>query len=99
MANVRRITKVIGRGRTFHIVWNDQFSRYCAIEDKYLDENGCLTKTLNGITMHASETVDQCIQGVQMEIEANYLLTQGYDMLGAMEVISFRIANAQAIIQ
>ena len=64
-----------------------------------MDEAGCLTQTLNGIQMHACETLDSCIQGVQMEIEANYLVEQGNDLLAAMEIISFRIANGQAIIK
>ena len=31
MKSVRRITSVIARGRRFEIVWNEEYSRYCAI--------------------------------------------------------------------
>ena len=66
------ITTLVARGRKFYITtWEGELpqmigtqKRYVAIEDKYLDENMCLTQTLNGFQMHAEPTLEQCIQAV-----------------------------------
>ena len=39
------------RNRVFTIVYDQD--HYLAIEDKYLDENGCMKQALNGFQMHA----------------------------------------------
>lgn len=96
--DIKNVTNLIVRGREFKIIYNNKYGKFLAIEDKYLDENGCLTKTLNGLQMHASETVEDCVKSVRMEVEAEYLVKEkGYDMLAAMEIIGFRCANGLGI--
>lgn len=64
---MKHITTLQYRGRTFEIVKNHGY--YMAIEDKYIDEDGKLTIELNGIKMHANESIDQTIQSVKGMID------------------------------
>ena len=69
------ITKLFVRDEEFHIVYH--MDRYCAINTKYLDENGCTTKVLNGLDMHARETLQECIDEVRMSVEVQHMIAQG----------------------
>ena len=48
------------RGRVFTVV-KDQ-GMFLAIEDVYIDEAGCLTRSLNGCQMHAARELAMCLQ-------------------------------------
>lgn len=73
------VTKFYYRGRTFYIcTWTGELpqmtgeqTRYVAIEDKYVDENGCLTQTLNGFQMHAEDTAQKCMESVKFSVDVH----------------------------
>lgn len=63
------------RDRNFTIVKKDNY--YCAIEDKYIDENGKMKCRLNGLQMYASEVLDETIKRVQYSVDIDYYISQG----------------------
>ena len=65
------------RNRHFVIV-KDNNGYYEAIEDKYIDENGKLTKQLSGLEMNGSHNLNLCLQNVKNSVEMEYLESQGY---------------------
>lgn len=69
------------RNRVFTIV-HDQ-DHYLAIEDKYLDERGCLKVALCGPQMHAMRNLDDCLKQVTSCVEIDYLTSQGMDLAEA----------------
>lgn len=69
------ITTFLARERKFYIIHFKGY--YCAIEDKYLDENMQLTQTLNGLQMHAMKELPQCIESVRQAVEIDYLMSEG----------------------
>lgn len=73
---MRRVTTLHARDRHFVIVQNNE-GFYLAIEDKYLDENGCTTKALNGFEMHASLDLNMCIQCTKDAVDIDYLKSTG----------------------
>lgn len=85
MANViiRHFTE---RGRNFVIV-QDKEGFFLAIEDKYIDENGKLTKTLYGHQMCANRDLDECLKTLHNHIETDYLLSQGYSKAEAFGIV------------
>lgn len=74
------LTTLLVRDRKFYITtWKGELpgmigtqKRYVAIEDKYLDENMCLTQTLNGFQMHAEPTIEKCIEAVKTSVEVDW---------------------------
>ena len=80
------ITAIKSRDRKFYVVLFEGY--YCAIEDTYLDGEGRLNSTLNGIQMLASDTKDECISRVMSKIEIEHLVDLGVDPLEAtMKII------------
>ena len=73
--NKKVITKLFVRNEEFHIVYH--MERYCAINTKYLDENGCLTQTLNGLQLHARPTLQECIEETRMSVECQHMIDNG----------------------
>lgn len=69
------ITTLLARDRKFYIIHFKGY--YCAIEDKYLDEDMKLTQQLNGLQMHAMKDMPQCIKSVQDAVEIDYLMSLG----------------------
>lgn len=78
------LTTLLVRDRKFYITtWEGELphmlgkqKRYVAIEDKYLDENMCLTQTLNGFQMHAEEKIENCIQAVRQSVEVDWRMKE-----------------------
>ena len=83
------IKNVVMRNRHFTVVKNEE-GFYLSIEDKYITD-GKINQTLNGIQMHASKSLDKCLQGVQDEVEVQYLISLGMDLMDAMKSY-FKIA-------
>lgn len=63
------------RGRNFTIVKDQGF--YMAIEDKYLDENGCLNQRLCGRQLYPAREVKQCMKYVNDECDIAYHMANG----------------------
>ena len=76
------ITMYTRKERTFAIVRHD--GRYCAIEDKYIDADGKLTKTLNGLQMYASISYDECVEHVKNTIDIDDMIANGYTRAQAL---------------
>ena len=68
------IKHVTFRNRNFTIVKDDKY--YMAIEDKYIT-NGKTNAKLNGLQMHANETLSGCLETTQNAVETDYLISQG----------------------
>ena len=85
MRQLTKLTTLSVRDRVFYIVKINGY--YCAIEDKYLDENGVTKQKLNGLQMHAKETMAKCIKAVQDSVEIDYLMNNGYSMAQAFNIV------------
>ena len=99
MADIAKVVikNLVIRGRHFTVVYNTQYSVYCAIEDKYIDADGTLNTTLNGLQMHASKDLAQCVEGARVSVEIDYLKEQGYTAEEVMEIMADRIRNGKEI--
>ena len=73
--NKKVITTVLIGDQKFVIVYH--MERYCAVNTKYLDENGRLKKTLNGLQLHARSTLQECIDEVRMSVEVQQMTDKG----------------------
>ena len=67
-----------------HFVLGTLEGRYVAIEDKYIDENGCCNTQLNGIQMHASKTLEDCMNRVSSQVKVDALVEAGMEPLEAI---------------
>lgn len=82
---MKKITTLYVREREFYIVQNaDGF--YLAIEDKYVDGFGCLKQALNGLQMHASKKLENCIETTKLVVEVDYLVSKGMERNEAMRI-------------
>lgn len=74
-----KITSFYYRGETFEIVTTESQGKtwYCAINRKDIDENGKLKKSLNGLQMHASETLQGCMNNTKLAIDVQIMSEQG----------------------
>ena len=79
---MKHITTCTRRGTTFEVVQNDE-GWYLAIDRRYIDADGCLTKELNGLEMHADKELDRCIDMARQSVDADYYMeryiAQGMD--------------------
>ena len=79
------INEMVLGTRTFTVVYDQE--RYMAIEDKYIDENGCLKQELNGLQTCASKTLDECIRRMNERVRIDALEEAGYTMEEAMMMV------------
>lgn len=75
------------RNRHFTIVKDEQ-GFYNAIEDKYIDKDGKLTKTLYGYQTFANKDLNKCLQTTKNQIEIDYLIDeQGFSKAEAFGTV------------
>lgn len=82
LESVKYVMTVNEGGRTFEIVKKNGW--YCAIEDKYIDENNRLTQQLTGLQMCASQVLDVCISGVKVKVFTEAKEAEGVDIITAV---------------
>lgn len=70
------INDFIYRDRHFTIVKHE--NHYCAIEDKYIDENGKLKQVLHGGQMYASTILGSCLEHVKQCLDIEYYESIGF---------------------
>ena len=70
------LTTLRVREETFKIVKHNS-GFYCAINEKYIGEDGYLTKALNGLEMNVAKTIQDCVQNTRRSVEVDYLKSQG----------------------
>lgn len=70
------------RERTFVVVQNDE-GWYLAIEDKYIT-NGRVNTQLNGLQMHASKDLNECLRSTEASVDVDYLTSCGYTPMQAI---------------
>lgn len=58
------------------VVLEDGTVHHVAINYNYCDENGMLKESLNGLQMHLSDNLHECIKSVKM----SYFARQGYSI-------------------
>ena len=80
------IKQVTLRSRHFTVVKDDN-GFYCAIEDKYIDKDGRLNRTLNGFQMHANKDLNETLQGIQNEVDMDYYVAQGHSRAEAFCIV------------
>ena len=68
------VKEFIVRDRKFTIVKQDDF--FLAIEDKYITD-GKVNTQLNGLQMHASKDLNDCLNTTKDCVEVDYLIQQG----------------------
>ena len=92
------LTTLLARDRKFYITtWEGEISgligtqkRYVAIEDKYLDKDMKLNRTLNGLQMHAEPTIEKCIEAVRTAVEVDYRVNKlGMSIESALYEVMF----------
>lgn len=79
------IKNYVVRDRHFTIVLDGGF--YQAIEDKFIDENGRLTKTLYGHQTFANEDLNMCLNNTKNMVEIDYLVAQGHSKAEAFGIV------------
>ena len=92
-ATLTKVTTVYSRGREFYILRDSEAHMICGVNKKYwgvdkalFDENGKLTKQLNGCSGHLSATVAECVEAVLTTIEIEHIAkTTGCTMMEAIE--------------
>lgn len=75
------ITTLHYKGRTYEI--GKLQGWYVAIEDKFIDENGRLTKQMNGLQMKANKSLERTIEEAKQEVDIDELVSQGMNQLEA----------------
>ena len=66
--------------------WNigEDILHYAGINNKYINEEGKLTKQLNGLEMNISRSVKECISSIHYKEGINYIMeNEGVDVLEA----------------
>ena len=80
---MKAITNYTVDNRTFTIVALEESAinelKYGAVEDKYIDVNGKLTKQLNGLQVFASETVEQVKERINTQVIIDNYVSEGYN--------------------
>lgn len=74
------------RGRKFTIVYDQD--RYLAINDKYLDENGCTKVSLNGFQMHADRELQGCMRKADNACRMEDLMNEGKSRAEAFCIVN-----------
>ena len=76
------ITTLKVRSRSFEIVKDEK--GFWAIEDKYITD-GKLNCQINGITGNLRDTLEACIESARNHAEIEYLISEGWDRLEAIQ--------------
>ncbi len=63
------------RGRHFAIIKHE--GHYCAIDYKFIDSSGKLTKELHGGQMFASKDLPQCMENIKNALDLEHYVGQG----------------------
>ena len=63
------------RGRNFTIIHDQGF--YMAIEDKYLDENGCTKQILHGSQLFPAREAEDCMKLVNDRCDIDFYVASG----------------------
>jgi hypothetical protein len=80
------IRNFTSRNRHFTIVCDEQ-GYFQAIEDKYIDEDGKLTKTLYGYQTFANKDMNMTLTNLKNQIEIDYLVEQGHSKAEAFGIV------------
>lgn len=74
---MKKVTTYTELGRSFVIARDDE-GFFWAIEDKYIDGNGKLKKSINGLEGHRGETMEWTISTLSNEIQTVDLVKKGW---------------------
>ncbi len=85
--NYTVITTLYFRNDSFKIV-KDTDGWYLAVDTKYLDRNGRVTRKLNGLQMHAAKSFDECINKTKFAVKVDELVAQGINQFVANVMVS-----------
>lgn len=77
--------KTLGIRGQEYIVVKDEEGYYLSINKEYLDENGCLTQELNGLQMHASKDLNDCVNSTIADVEIEHLEKEGMTLEEAIK--------------
>lgn len=86
---MKHITTYIENNRTFEVFYAEsgKGKGYWAVEDKYIDENGRLTKQLNGISGFHTQSAAETVKLVSDSIKVDAMCEQGIDRMAAAIVV------------
>lgn len=73
----RKVTELKTVRESYKVCKFDEY--YVSVNVKYIDENGVITRGLNGIEMCASSTVQECIQNTLIRDMALEFADEGYE--------------------
>lgn len=88
MKDVTRLSTLVVRNKKFHVVSFEQDGEklFGAIDFDYVTD-GKVNKELNGVQMHVSKDLNQCIEYARTSVEFDYWVSQGYDKAQAFEKV------------
>jgi hypothetical protein len=82
---MKRITTLHVEGHAFEIVYYKNY--YCAIDHKYIDDDGRLTQQLNGLQTFASKTKQECIDRACKYIQIEQMQNEGFTFEDAFKQV------------
>lgn len=102
MTTFKKVTTYIIYGHEYQIFYNrqgwenDPYDRhYCAFKSEWIDKNGCLNRTVNGLDMMISDSVQEVITHINNREELAHIQeTEGVDIMEAIMIQARRMQNA-----
>lgn len=86
MKQFKKVTTLNYRNREFYILKDER--GFWAIETKWFDENGILTKSFNGLTGMLSELASTTIQYCKERVDYEYYVNEcGMEKLEALKKV------------
>ena len=82
---MRRIHPFTYRNSRFHICEYD--GRIVGIDYKYVDEDGKLKKTLNGLQMFISDSVTECEERIMNSLDIDWYVQNGVPRYKAIMIV------------
>lgn len=82
---MKKVTTFVSENRTFHIVKDDR--GYWGIEDKHLDQNGCLSVKLNGMSGHLHDTLEATLESIRFQTKLDKLIASGMSFEDAARIM------------
>lgn len=88
MKDVKKVSTLVVRNKKFHVISFEQNGEklFGAIDFDYVT-NGKINRELNGVQMHVSKDLAQCIEYARTSVEFDYFIAQGYDKAQAFEKV------------
>lgn len=105
MTTFKKVTTYVVYGHEYHIFFNKEGwagdpnnNHYCAFKKEWIDENGCLNRTVTGLDMAISQSVEEIISRINYREELTHIqeTEANGDIMEAIKIMASRMAEAKA---